>query len=184
MENRLQTGKILHLDGDRKYSEKSYRYYKKSGLNFIVKNIPEYKQPKLIKNLLIIYKPDILVVTGHDKMLRKNREYNNINNYRNSRYFIETVKRARKYQQEKELAIFAGACQSYYEKIIKAGANFASSPGRILIDFKEPLIVAKTIATTPETEFVTIRDIENKLKNGRKGISGIGTLGKMKIINM
>ena len=78
-------------------------------------------------------------------MLRKNRDFNNINNYRNSRYFIETVKRARKYKNGKELAIFAGACQSYYEGIILAGANFASSPGRILIDFKDPLIVANGV---------------------------------------
>ena len=63
MEDNIQTGRILHLDGDRKYSEKSYRYYKKLKLNFIVKNIPEYKQPKAIKNLLVIYKPDILVIT-------------------------------------------------------------------------------------------------------------------------
>ena len=57
------TGKILHLDGDKKYSEKSYRYYKKLGLNAIVKNIPEYKQPKVVYNLLKIYQPDILVIT-------------------------------------------------------------------------------------------------------------------------
>ncbi len=30
---------------------------------------------------------------------------------------------------------FAGACQSYFEALISAGANFASSPARILIDF-------------------------------------------------
>ena len=30
--------------------------------------------------------------------------------------------------KKKELAIFAGACQSYYEAIMAAGANFASSP--------------------------------------------------------
>lgn len=35
----------------------------------------------------------------------------------------------------KKLVIFAGACQSYFEAIISAGANFASSPARILIDF-------------------------------------------------
>ena len=29
----LYTGKILHLDGDRRYSEKSEKYYKKIGLN-------------------------------------------------------------------------------------------------------------------------------------------------------
>lgn len=36
----VNTGRILHLDGDRKYSEKSSMYYKKMGLNAIVKNIP------------------------------------------------------------------------------------------------------------------------------------------------
>ena len=112
-------------------------------------------------------------------MLRKNRDFNNINNYRNSRYFIETVKRARKYKNGKELAIFAGACQSYYEGIILAGANFASSPGRILIDFKDPLIVANEIASTEKEKFITINDIQMKLKNGKKGIGGVGSFGKM-----
>ena len=66
------TGKILHLDGDRKYSEKSYNYYKKVGLHAAVRNIPEYKQPIVVTiDLLEIYKPDILVVTGHDGMLKK-----------------------------------------------------------------------------------------------------------------
>ena len=40
MRRAYKTGKILHLDGDKKYSEKSYFYYKKLGLNAIVKNIP------------------------------------------------------------------------------------------------------------------------------------------------
>ena len=175
----IKKGKILHLDGDTKYSEKSYRFYKSAGLNFVVKNIPEYKQPYVVKELLTIYKPDILVVTGHDKMFKENREYNNISNYKNSRYFIETVKKARKYYSGRELAIFAGACQSYYEEIILAGANFASSPKRILIDFRDPLIVAREIANTKKEKFVTIRDIESKLKDGRRGIGGPGSYGKL-----
>ena len=93
------TGKILHLDGDKKYSEKSYQYYKKLGLNAIVKNIPEYKQPKVVYNLLKIYQPDILVITGHDGMIKKNSRYDDLYNYRNSKYFIETVKEARKYDK-------------------------------------------------------------------------------------
>ena len=56
-------GKILHLDGDRRYSEKSLRYYQKMGLQAIVKNIPENRQPKLVYNLLMYYNPDILVIT-------------------------------------------------------------------------------------------------------------------------
>ena len=57
------TGKILHLDGDRKYSEKSKKYYEKMGLRAIVKNIPEYRQPRVVYDLLLYYKPDILVIT-------------------------------------------------------------------------------------------------------------------------
>ncbi len=173
-------GRILHLDGDRRYSEKSYRFYRKLGLNVIVRNIPEYKQPMLVKRLLEIYKPDILVITGHDSMLKKNIGFNNIDNYKNSKYFIESVKRARMYEPGRKLSIFAGACQSCYEKIIMAGANFASAPDRILIDFKEPLIVANEIASTSKDEFITIGDIEDKLENGRRGIGGIGSFGKMK----
>ena len=59
----IYTGKILHLDGDRKYSEKSNRYYKKIGLNAVVKNVPERKQPFVTGNLIQKYKPDILVIT-------------------------------------------------------------------------------------------------------------------------
>lgn len=64
---KIVMGKILHLDGDKRYSQKSYNYYKQLGLNAIVKNIPEYKQPKVVYKLLKIYTPDILIITGHDR---------------------------------------------------------------------------------------------------------------------
>ena len=64
---KIVTGKILHLDGDKRYSQKSYNYYKKLGLNAIVKNIPEYKQSKVVYQLLKTYNPDILIITGHDR---------------------------------------------------------------------------------------------------------------------
>ena len=59
----VYTGRILHLDGDKRYSEKSIMYYKKMGLNATVKNIPENRQPKAVYRLLQIYNPDILVIT-------------------------------------------------------------------------------------------------------------------------
>ena len=178
---KIVSGKILHLDGDRKYSEKSYNYYKKVGLNAVVKNIPEYKQPRVVRRLLEIYNPDILVITGHDGMLKRGSRYNDIYNYRNSRYFIETVKEARKYDKEKQknLVIFAGACQSYFEALISAGANFASSPARILIDFLDPLLVAEKIATTEKYKYITIDDIAYELRDGKDGVSGIGANGKL-----
>lgn len=176
---KVYTGKILHLDGDKRYSQKSVEYYKKVGLDATVKNITERNQPLYIKALLKKYKPDVLVITGHDGMIKKETGYNDISNYRNSKYFIDSVKQARSYSDYgKDLAIFAGACQSYYEAIISAGANFASSPARILIDFIDPLIVAEKIAITEDNRYVTIEDIKNELRDGEKGIGGIGVKGK------
>ena len=110
---------ILHLDGDRKYTQKSERYYNKLGLKAIVKNVPEYKQPQVIGNLIKKYNPDIVVITGHDGMIRNSGNYNDIYNYRNSRYFIKSVVEARKNaNSNKDLVIFAGACQSFFEAIM------------------------------------------------------------------
>ena len=65
---------------------------------------------------------------------------------RNSKYFVQAVLEARKLcPSSNRLAIFAGACQSFYEAIMEAGADFASSPGRILIDFIDPIIVQNII---------------------------------------
>ena len=47
---------------------------------------------------------------------------------------------------------------------MKAGANFASSPARILIDFKDPLVVAEKIAKTDSNKFVSIKDIADDLR--------------------
>ena len=59
----IYTGRILHLDGDKRYSEKSNMYYKKMGLNAIVRNIPENRQANSVNTLIERYNPDILVVT-------------------------------------------------------------------------------------------------------------------------
>lgn len=96
---------------------------------------------------------------------------------------MQTVQKARKWNKGKNLVIFAGACQSFFEAIMEAGANFASSPDRIMIDFADPLIVAEIIATSEEYKYITIEDIADKLRDGIKGIGGIGANGKMKVTN-
>ena len=140
------------------------------GLNAIVKNIPEYKQPRIVYKLLKIYQPDILIITGHDGMIKRGTNFNDIYNYRNSRHFINTVKEARKYENDtnKETVIFAGACQSYFEAIMMAGANFASSPARILIDFLDPLIIAEKVATTEKYKFITVDEVTREIRDGKK----------------
>lgn len=97
---KIYTGKILHLDGDRKYSEKSARYYSRVGLNAVVKNIAENKQSKVVIPLLNKYNPDILIITGHDAMLKNGSNYNNVYNYRNSRAFYKYCKRGKKMGNE------------------------------------------------------------------------------------
>lgn len=109
-----QYGKILHLDGDIRYSQKSVKYYRNFGINAIVKNISESKQPQLITNLLERYKPDILVITGHDGMIKNGTGYNDIYNYRNSMYFMKSVKKARAWERNTgNLAIFARSMSKF-----------------------------------------------------------------------
>ena len=181
--NVIRYGKILHLDGDRSYSEKTEKYYKKRRLNYIVKHVMEFRQPMVVRNLLQRYRPDILVITGHNGMIKNGKNYNDINNYRNSRYFVKSVNEARRWNSDKnELVIFAGACQSYYEAIMSAGANFASSPARILIDFMDPLIVAEEVSITNKNKLIMMSDLEGKIRNGRRAVSGIGAKGKMIVI--
>ena len=50
--------------------------------------------------------------------------------------------------------------------------------GRIMIDFIDPLIVAERIATTDSTRYLTIGDINDELRDGEEGVSGVGTMGK------
>lgn len=181
----VYTGKILHLDGDKRYSDKSRMFYRKMGLRAVVKNIPENKQAAVVSSLIERYKPDIAVITGHDGMIKGGTGYHDIYNYRNSKYFIQAVKKAREVRSSKtDLVIFAGACQSYYEELINSGANFASSPARILIDFMDPLIVAERVATTDYHKYLTIREIENELRDGERGVNGIGAMGKKKTLEI
>ena len=115
-------------------------------------------------------------------MIKNGARYRDIYNYRNSRHFIQTVKEARNEKHGKNLVIFAGACQSYFEALMEAGANFASSPARILIDFLDPLVVAKSIALTDKNKYITIDDFVEELRDGKKGVNGIGARGKRNVI--
>ena len=134
-------------------------------------------------SLLETHKPDILILTGHDGVLNSEDDgcYENLVSYRNSRYYIDAVKAARKYCGDiDELIIFAGACQSMYMEIIKSGANFASSPYRVLIHAFDPVRVAIKIAQTSVDSVIDPKDIVQNTITGMKGIGGLQTRGKMR----
>ncbi|WP_300382576.1 sporulation peptidase YabG [Clostridium sp.] len=172
-------GKILHIDGDSEYLEMCLKVYKQLSLDAVGRAIAEIDQPKVIVDLVREIKPDIVVLTGHDSVIRDTEDYLNLDNYRNSRHYIDSVKALRNYNSSyDELVIFAGACQSCYECMLDAGANFASSPNRVLIHCLDPVLVCERIAYTRIDQVVSITDVINNTITGIKGIGGLQTRGK------
>ena len=105
--------------------------------------------------------------------------YLDVECYRNSKYYIESVKALRNYNSSyDELVIFAGACQSCYESILEAGANFASSPNRVFIHCLDPVLVCERVAYTRIDQIVSIKDVIENTITGIKGIGGLQTRGK------
>ncbi|MGH4117969.1 sporulation peptidase YabG [Clostridium sp.] len=172
-------GKILHVDGDAEYLEVCLKTYKQLSLEAVGRVIEEKDQPDQIVNLVKEIKPDIVVITGHDGMLKGITDYVNLDNYRNSKYFVESVIALRAYNSNyDDLVIFAGACQSCYETLLDAGANFASSPSRVLIHCLDPVLVAEKIAYTNVENVVAIEDVIQNTITGIKGVGGLQTRGK------
>ena len=172
-------GKILHIDSDREYLERCMKYYKSNNLYAIGKCIDENELLDNIYNLLEEYKVDILVITGHD-YLKKNSNKNDINCYLNSKNFYNAIKEARRYESSHDkLIIIAGACQSDYEDLIKAGANFASSPKRINIHALDPAIIASNLSLTSRSKEIDLKELLSKTKNGSDGIGGLMCSGVM-----
>lgn len=79
------------------------------------------------------------------------------------------------------MIIFAGACQSHYEALLDSGANFASSPHRILIHALDPVFIAEKIAYTPINQTVNIFDVVKATITGTDGLGGLETRGKYRI---
>lgn len=174
-------GSILHLDSSKEFLDICVNHYRQSKIDCYGHTVAESQQPSIVREMLEKYKPDIVVLTGHDGLKKGDVDLNSLDSYRTSRYFVQSVVEARKYEPDKnKLCIFAGACQSYFEAIIKAGANFASSPGRILIDCLDPSIVCEKVATTDSRMVITPWSVVRLTKSGDKGIGGINTRGHLK----
>ena len=172
-------GKILHIDGDEEYLETCLKVYKQLSLDAVGKAIAEKEQWTKVIDLVKEVKPDIVVLTGHDSVIKSTDDYLDLENYRNTKYYIEAVKALRDYNSSyDELVIFAGACQSCYECLLDAGANFASSPSRVLIHCLDPVFVCEKIAYTKIDEVVSITDLVEGTITGIKGIGGLQTRGK------
>lgn len=173
--------KVLHLDGDQMYLRKCIALYQRIGLQAHGVHLEEKEMPHEIAALVEKIQPDIIVITGHDAYSKNKGEKNDLRAYRNSKHFAEAVREARRINPHlDQLVIFAGACQSHFESLIRAGANFASSPLRINIHALDPVFVAAKIAYTPFMEKVSVWDALRNTLTGDKGMGGIETRGLLR----
>jgi len=172
-------GKILHIDGDKDYLNRCMTFYKKANVYAVGEHINEKEVGNMIYKLLKKYRPDILIITGHDS-INKTKDINDEKIYKNSKNFVKAVNQAREYEKSHEkLVIIAGACQSDYESLIKAGANFASSPKRINIHALDPAIIAINLALTEKNKEIDLINLLEKTKYGHDGIGGLKSNGMM-----
>lgn len=176
-------GRVLHIDGDEDYLKMCLKTYSQLNIEAVGRHIEEDKQPDNVLALLKEHRPDILVVTGHDALIGGGRKgFRDINNYRTSKYFVRSSQIAREYQPGRDdLVIFAGACQSYFEAILAAGANFASSPNRIFIHAYDPVFIAEKVAFTPIGRTVDVSDAITASITGVEGVGGVETRGKFRL---
>lgn len=172
--------KLLHIDADENYLSICMKFYEIMDIEAFGYVIDETLQPKEIKELLEKHNPDIVVITGHD-VDKDDNDIEEISDYENSIYYIEATKEARLYEPSKNgLVIIAGACQSSYDRIMNAGANFASSPARKMIDVLDPCYVAESVAYTHFISTITPKEALRFVSEKEKAIGGVETFGVLR----
>ena len=175
-------GKVLHLDGDDEFRSLCQQHYLQMGVPCRVIHVAEARQADVVVDYLREDRPDILVLTGHDSLLKGARDLYEISNYRHSECYVKAVRRAREFQPDlDDLIIIAGGCKSYFEALIEAGANFASAPKRVLIHALDPLLVAQKIAFTSIYEKISLPKFLEETMTGPRGIGGVQTRGKLRL---
>ena len=171
LDDTVLKGRILHIDGDESYLSMCEKQYKDLNVRAICVYVKEEEMAIKIIGLLEKYQPDLLVITGHDA--RSENEH-----YSHSSDFAKCIRKAREYEKDKDrLIIFAGACQSDYERLIAAGANFASSPKRVNIHALDPVHLMSQVAVVNVKDYIDIEKITQNTTCKMDGIGGIDTKG-------
>jgi len=174
--------KVLHVDGDQMYLKKCIDLYQRLGLQVHGVHVREKDMPLQIGDLVKRIQPEIIVITGHDSYSKNKGEKKDLRAYRNSAYYSEAVREAREVIPHlDQLVIFAGACQSHFESLVRAGANFASSPSRVNIHALDPVYIAAKVAYTSFMDKVSVWDALRNTFTGERGIGGIETCGLHRI---
>lgn len=171
-------GRVLHIDGDPYYLTKCLELYEKLGVPVTGRHVKEVEMSAQIGDWFKKFRPNILVITGHDAYMKNKGKKSELDAYRHSRDFLQAVQAARHQEGSlDDLVIFAGACQSHFESLIRAGCNYASSPGRINIHALDPVYIAAKVSLTSFMDRVTVWDALRNTLAGEKGIGGLETKG-------
>jgi len=176
-------GKVLHIDGDPAYLRKSLQLYGQLRVPVEGYYVPESQMADALYRLLPQVRPDIVVVTGHDAILKHRRsDMNSLSSYKNSMHFVNAVRTARDFERSRDgMIIVAGACQSHFEALLRAGANYASSPARVLIHALDPLCIAAKLSYTSIRTTLSMLDIVDLTITGLDGLGGVDTKGSYRI---
>ncbi|MFT8318668.1 MAG: sporulation peptidase YabG [Sporolactobacillus sp.] len=174
-------GRVLHVDGDPYYLKKCLMVYEKLGVPVVGKYMNESEMPERVPDLIAQIRPDILVLTGHDAFMKNKGEVGELKAYRHSGHFVRTVKEIRfRWPSLDQLNIFAGACQSNFELLIRAGANFASSPDRVNIHALDPVYLVAKISFSSFMESVNVWEVLRNTLSGAGGLGGVESRGMMR----
>lgn len=157
--------RILHLEGNPHWISPCRDAYQQAGHSFQLLPVSEKLQAACLHHILPLYSPTFLVLTGHDQRAATGSLHTDA--------FIRAVRAARHYEPDpNRLFIFAGACGSDAEAIQKAGANFASSPGRISISILDPVHLILAAAACPPEEIIPPSRVIAATQCGSAGIRG------------
>ncbi|EGL81852.1 sporulation peptidase YabG [Caldalkalibacillus thermarum TA2.A1] len=171
-------GRVLHIDGDASYLKKCLELYRALDIPVYGVHMSEAEIPERIYSLLMYVNPDVLVITGHDAYMRSRGGKYDLTAYRHSQYFIQAVQAARQFERNRDnLIIFSGACQSHFEALIEAGANYASSPERVNIHCLDPVYIVEKACYTPIDRIIDLKHVLQYSVTGSSGLGGIDTRG-------
>lgn len=181
-ESVVSKGRIVHLDGDADYVVECQQFYNSLNATVQCVHVPEAEQKDRVEALCRGFRADVVVLTGHDGKIKNPGNIDELKYYHNSEAFLRAVQVVRLVRPDKDdLAVVAGACQSYYEALIEGGANYASSPNRILIDIFDPCIVAVQIAGLGVKDFLQPEGAVKATVGQGQGMGGVETKGKARV---
>lgn len=175
-------GKVLHLDGDPNYLRKCMQVYGRLRIPAEGHYVMESEMADVLYRVLPQSRPDIVVITGHDGLYKNHADKQQLESYKNSHNFVRAVQAVRQYERNRDtVAVIAGACQSHFEALLQAGANFASSPARILIHALDPVHIAVKVAYTSIRDTVQVADVLSHIQSGARGMGGYETRGSFRL---